>query len=69
MVLHLMPRFKFDFSLAAVYMGGCPHNAVKGSDVFSDKEAVKPMNPGYLRVKQWDDVGCCLFMCLANAKA
>ena len=55
-------RFGFDFSLPAVYLGGCPHNAIRGADQFSDKEALRLMNPGNVKTVFWDTDGCNLFM-------
>ena len=61
-------RFNFQFSLPAIFLGGCPHNAIRGADQFSDKEAVRLMNPCNVKKPLWDSVGSSLFMQLGYAR-
>lgn len=59
---YLEPRFGLDVSLGVLALGGCAYGAVKGSDVFSDKQAVQLMNPAYLRNPTFDSFGNEIFM-------
>ena len=56
--------FGMHVSMAPLVLNGCPEHCMFGKDNQSDKEAAGLLNPRYLVIPQWDDLGLNLMMFL-----